>query len=198
MMFTASPRLLALIPVVVALATPVFLVSDHTGRTMQEGMQQMPSPGPEHKWIKGRVGTWEVKNKMRMTPGAPMMESAATEVCELICGGFWVSCIYKADFSGRAFEGRQLMGYDQQKKKFISTWIDSWSSHLMVMEGTLNKDKTILTSSGSSFDPQQGKTVKIRSEVHFKSEDQTIFKMFSPGPDGKEFMNMEATYTRKK
>jgi len=96
------------------------------------------------------------------------------------------------------FEGRSQMGYDQQKKKFITTWSDSMSSGLMVMEGTLNKEKTILSVAGKVFDPGQGKVVTVRAESHYKGPDECVFKMFGPGPDGKEYMHMNATYTRKK
>ena len=96
------------------------------------------------------------------------------------------------------FEGRMQLGYDQNKKKFIGTWIDNFGSYLSIMEGTLSADKKVLTLHSDMFDPQSGKSMKVRMETTFESSDKATFKMFMPGPDGKDFLSMEQTSIRSK
>ena len=40
-------------------------------------------------------------------------------------GGFWLLLDYKGDFGGMKFEGKGATGYDPNKKKYVSTWVDS-------------------------------------------------------------------------
>ena len=44
---------------------------------------------------------------------------------------------------GKTFEGVGLTGYDNQTKKYTSTWMDSMSTTLHVMEGASGDDNTI-------------------------------------------------------
>ena len=73
-----------------------------------------------------------------MAPEQPWLESTATESCKVICNGFWMICAFKGNFMGMPFEGRQQLGYDQHKKKFVSTWIDSFGSWMSLSEGTFS------------------------------------------------------------
>lgn len=160
--------------------------------------QEMPTPGPEHKWIARRAGKWNVSSKFRMTPDMPWMESKASETATMICGGFWLSAEFAGNVAGMKFTGRQQLGYDQHKKKFVSTWIDSMGSHLIYSTGTLSDDKKTLSLAGESFDPMSGKMVKTSMVVNIKSENESVMKMYGPGPDGKDFCTMELHYERAK
>jgi hypothetical protein len=160
--------------------------------------QEMPTPGPEHKWLAGRVGTWNVTTKMKMGPDADWKESKGTETCTMVCGGFWQLCTHKGTMMDMPFEGRMQLGYDQIRKKFVGTWIDSFGSYLTVMEGSLTDDKKVLTLHSDMLDPQTGKTTKVRMVTTVVSEDRATFKMFMPGADGKEFEGMSQVLTRSK
>lgn len=160
--------------------------------------QEMPKPGPEHAWLAKRAGQWEIKSKMRFGPDAPWMNSTATEECTVACSGFWLVCTFKGSVMGIPFEGRQQIGYDQYKKKFVSTWIDGMGSYLSVLYGTRSDDGNVLTLTGTMYDPQQEKDINTKIVVSITSDDESVMQMFMPGPEGKEFMTMQLDYKRKK
>ena len=165
--------------------------------SFQEGTQ-MPRPGPEHKWLGKRAGSWEITSRFRMTPEAPWVESKGTETCEMVCGGFWQSSVQKGTFMNMPFEGRMWLGYDQIKKKFVGSWIDNYGSWMSIMEGSLSKDGKVLTLHSDMLDPMSGKTVRARMVTTILNDDKSKFEMYMPGPDGKEFMTMEQTAVRRK
>ena len=158
--------------------------------------QEMPRPGEEHKWIAKRVGKWNIASKMRMTPDTPWMNTKATETCTTICGGFWISCEFEGDFMGMKFTGRQTVGFDQHKKKYISTWIDSFGSYMTYSEGVRGDDGKSLHFKGKTFNPTTGTMVDTSMVIVFKNDDEVSMTMRGPDPDGKQFVTMEMLYTR--
>ena len=193
-----APLMGGLIVVFTSLQGPTTAESVVPPNPGTESLQEAPpKPGAEHKWLSGRVGTWKVTSKWKMTPEAEWMETGGTETCSMVCGGFWQLTVQKGAIMGMQFEGRMQLGYDQHKKKFVGTWIDSFSSYQAVMEGTLSDDKKILTMHFEIRD-MAGKPVKARTETTIESKDKATFKMFMPGKDGKDFMSMQQTITRTK
>lgn len=160
--------------------------------------QEMPKPGPEHAWLAERAGKWKVAMRMSM-PDGTWMKSTGTETCEMICGGFWQSAVQKGTFMGMDFEGRMLLGYDQNKQRFVGTWIDSFGSWPVHMEGDLYQEGKLLVMHCSMLDPQKGKSLQVRMETHLHDADSATFRMYMPGPEGKtDHLHMEQKYTRIK
>ena len=72
------------------------------------------------------------------------------------------------------------------------------STAVMTSEGTFDAAGKVMTSWGTMDDVMAGKTVKVKSIVTVTDADTHVMEMYGPGPDGKDFKNMEIRYTRKK
>jgi hypothetical protein len=164
----------------------------------QEGEMPMEKPGPEHKRLTELAGTWDYVSKLRMDPSAPWTESKGTEVIESACGGFWIVTKNNGDMMGMPMEGRQQLGYDTNKKKYVGTWIDNFGSYMTTMEGDWDEKTKTLTLHSDMFDPMSGSTVKTKMTTEHVSKDHTIFRMTFPSPDGKDFVGMEVDSKRRK
>ncbi|MAG57347.1 MAG: hypothetical protein CMJ83_13725 [Planctomycetes bacterium] len=160
--------------------------------------QEVPEPGKEHKMIASRAGTWNVVAKMKLMPGMDWMSFDGKDIVTTGAGGFWIFSTFTCEFMGMPFEGRQTMGYDQRKKKYVSTWVSSMGSAMESSEGTYDAEKKVLNFTGKSFDPTSNKEIISRTEVQFMGGDKSVMKGFRPDADGKEFQNMEFVYTRAK
>ncbi|MFG0316694.1 MAG: DUF1579 family protein, partial [Planctomycetota bacterium JB042] len=112
-------RLAALAASTLVLATGAFALS-----AARQGMQ-MPMPGKEHREILRSVGEWEgTLTHYMMNPSGDSVP--ATETVEAI-GGFWTQATFRCEFMGAPYHGTGCVGYDQEKKKFVGTWIDNMS-----------------------------------------------------------------------
>jgi hypothetical protein len=149
----------------------------------------MPKPGPEHALLKKFAGDWDA------TVSFPGGESKATSRSAVVLGGFWLITNFRGEFGGAKFEGRGTMGYDPRKKKYVSTWVDSMSPSLLVMEGSFDKDGKTYTETGEGPGPD-GKPSKMKSVYEFK-DDGLVFTMYTVA-EGKDQQMLKIVYKRKK
>lgn len=161
----------------------------------QEG-PPMPKPGPEHEMLKKDVGVWDATVESFMAPGAPTI-SAGTETNTFI-GGFWLVSHFKSEMMGQPFEGLGTTGYDPAKKKYVGTWVDSWTPGLSTVEATYDDGAKTLTGWMAGPGPD-GAASKLRETTVWKSPDLRVFTLYGPkGPDGKEPTMLKITYKRRK
>lgn len=150
--------------------------------------QDIPKPGPEHDLLKERVGTWETTFK------AEGKESKGSVNLKMDLGGLWLAGEMDSELFGMKFTGRSLDSYHPAKKKYVSVWVDSWSTAPVIMEGTYDKKTKTMTMAGEG-PGMEGKMTKYRSETKTTSKDDFEMKMWIG--DGKEPM-FTILYKRKK
>lgn len=167
--------------VLAALTTPLFA-------------QEPPKPGAEHQRLMANVGTWDAVVEMMDEQGKPQTEKGVSEITAI--GGFWMVDDFKSSMGGAPFHGHGTTGYDPAKGKYVGTWVDSWSTSIMTVEGTYDAAKKTLTMSGMG-QGMDGKPAMHRMVWTEKDANTRVFEMFLPGPDGKEMKVMTITYTRR-
>ncbi|HKS16052.1 MAG TPA: DUF1579 domain-containing protein [Planctomycetota bacterium] len=179
------------IGVTVSLALAAGLAWAATAATTQE----MPKPQKEHEFLKQFEGTWDSSISFRMTGEAEWTASKGTESNRLV-GGFWLISESKGDMMGMPFTGIGQTGYDPYKKKYVSTWVDSFTPVLSVGEGTMKGN--VLTTTIASTDCETGKPCTMTMTQEFKDKDTLAWSMRMNGKDGKEFECMKGESKRKK
>ena len=168
-------------------------------KAMMDMMMKIATPGPGHKKLDFMVGTWNAKTTMYMDPSKPPMTSEGKSVHKWVLGGRFLEQSFEGTFMGGPFSGLGYTAYDNYKKKYVSTWMDTMGTMIMLSSGNWDASGKVLTSTGKMDDPSTGKKdVPFREKMTVVSNDEILFEMFSPGPDGKEIRVMEIRYTRKK
>jgi predicted small secreted protein len=175
-----------------ATATP----ADTTGAS-QRWMEYM-TPGEMHKWLAKHTGTWEAEVSSWMDPSAPPSKEKATDVVKMSMNGLYQEGDFTSSMMGMPMMGHSTMGYNNLKKKFVSTWIDNMGSGIIMMEGDYDEASKTLNMKGKQSDPGLNKESDIRQELKFHDDDSYTMTMFGTGPDGKEMKVMEGTFKRKK
>jgi hypothetical protein len=155
-----------------------------------------PKPGPEQEALKQLAGEWDAVVKCTGPDGQPQ-ESTGTYSAKLDVGGYFLITEFKGKMLGMDFHGRGINGYDPFKKKYTGTWVDSMSPSLYSVEGEFDKAGKVLTEKMEGPNPE-GKPMKMRMVTELKDKNTFVQKMYMTGPDGKEMLGMETTYTRKK
>jgi hypothetical protein len=150
----------------------------------------MPKPGPEHELLKKFEGEYDASMSFMG------QESKGVAKYKMGLGGFWLMMHYNGDFGGSKFEGAGAWGYDPTKKKYVSTWVDSMSPSIMLMEGAFDKEGTTYTETGEGPGPD-GKPQKMKSVYDLKDKDMIIFTMYNVMGD-KDQEAFKITFKRKK
>lgn len=153
----------------------------------------MPTPGPEHKILAAQVGVWDSSMEVLGPTGWAKSKGTSTRT---MLGGFWILDEFEGEVMGMKFSGRGQSGYDPLKKKYVTTWTDSMSPFLSVMEGNYDDSGKVLTMTGKAVG-MDGKMTDYRYVTTIKNDNEHTFEMFMPGPDGKMMKSMQITYTRR-
>lgn len=140
------------------------------------------------------IGEWDAIVRYKMSPDAQWTEEKGTEKVTAICGGKWLWSDFRGQMMGQPFEGHALIGYDQNKKQYVSWWIDSMGPAGMTSAGTFDAAKKGVVMTGSSI-CQDGSPMTSK-EIHaWKDANTRVSTMEFQGKEGT--MTMEITYKRK-
>jgi len=102
----------------------------------------------------------------------------------------------KGEFFGMPFEGRGLTGFDKAKKKFVSTWIDSFETGISVMEGSCDEKTKTMTE--IAVDVMPNSEMRMKNVVKEIDENTLVSSMYLVKPDETETLGMQITYRRAK
>lgn len=167
-------------------------------KAMMEMMAKYSTPGPEHKALEAWVGTWDTTAKMWMDPSAPPQESKGVAENKMALGGRFLEQSFEGTFMNQPFTGRGYVGYDLYKKQYVSTWMDTMGTMIVMATGTADASGKKVTMTGQMDDFMTGKKMDFKETATVIDPDHNVFEMWMPGPDGKMFKTLEIHYTRKK
>ena len=160
-----------------------------------EVYQKLGTPGAPHKLLAGMAGSWSTRIKTWMGPDSPPMESRGTSEQKMLLGGRFLQQEFTSEMMG-GYSGIGFTGYDNHTKKYVSTWMDSMSTGIMVFEGTAGADGKTITQTCQFDDPVRG-PMQWRTVTRIVDDNTFLFEMYGTVKRGKEVKMMEITYTRK-
>ena len=164
---------------------------------MMELMKKAATPGPEHKRLAPLVGTFKTESKFWMDPSKPPQIEKGSAKNEWVFGKRFVKQAYTGKFNGQPFQGMGYIGFDNVKKAYVSTWMDSMGTGVMVSEGTFDSANRALEMSSTFSCPLTGGERNARFVTRIINDNEYVDEMFDKGPDGKEFKMMEIHYKKQ-
>ncbi|MCK5392252.1 MAG: DUF1579 domain-containing protein [Deltaproteobacteria bacterium] len=159
--------------------------------------QAYATPGDGHKIMWQLEGNWNYSLKYWTSPNAPPEESTGTNDVKWILGNRFLEMNVKGTSMGQPFEGMGILGYDNAKKEYTSTWIDTMGTGMMNATGSYDPGTKSMTEVGKFTDPMSGEQ-SFKGITKFVDTDNFTYEMFISIPTGEEFRVMEINYTRKK
>lgn len=174
---------------------------------MMQQMMELSKLNENHKLLASLDGTWNCNVKMWMdgdTSKKPDV-SKSTAVRKSIMDGRYVimDVTGKMEMPGpdgkkkeMTFKGQGTEGYDNVKKKFVGTWIDSMGTGIMTSEGDYDPAAKTFTYTGV-IEVMPGMKQKIREVVKITDKDHMDFEWYEDR-GGKEMKTMEINYTKSK
>jgi hypothetical protein len=178
-----------------------------TSTAKQEGKMDMQAamavymklgtPGAPHKLLAGMAGSWVTKTKAWMDPTQPPMESAGTCEQKVILDGRFLQQEFTGNMMGGVFNGIGFTGYDNNTKKYVSTWMDSTSTNILFFEGTGSADGKTFTQESRYYDDPIRGPMKWRSVTKVVDDRTWMFELYGVDKKGKAGKMLEITYTRR-
>lgn len=154
------------------------------------------TPGEEHKMMAAMAGDWAYDMTFYM-PGAPEMQMSGICTYATIMNGLYQTSTMKGNMMGMPFEGMSVMGFDNGKKKFVSSWIDNMGTGIMMMEGTWDAATKTITLIGTGTDPETFADMKMKQTIKIVDNNTCVEEMYII-KDGKEVKMFDLKMTRKK
>ena len=164
---------------------------------MMQKYKEYSTPNENHKLLDAFVGDWDYTVKWWMAPGTEPEVSTGTTSIKWIMGGRFLKEKAVGTSMGQPFEGMGIMGYDNEKKKYESVWIDNMGTGMAKDSGTYDPAAKTINEEGTFSCPMEGDKT-YRSVTKIPANDSFTYEWYMNDKDGKEYRAMEITYTRKK
>lgn len=162
---------------------------------MMAQWQEAMTPAAGHARLEPMVGTWRVKTTFKMAHDAPEQVHDGTAVHRLVLGGRFLEQVYSGTAMGMPFEGIGFTGYDNVKKRYVGTWMDTFGTGLMNSVGVGRPTDTKITSLAEAFEPS-GKKIVFETTVRISDRDHHSYEMWTKGPNGRKYRVMLGEYER--
>jgi hypothetical protein len=172
---------------------------------MMKQMMEMSKLNENHKMLADMNGSWNYTIKMWMNPdpNAPPQQSKGTATRKSVMNGRYVAM----DVTGKLqmpgedgkmkdmqFKGMAVEGYDNAKKKFVSSWIDNMGTGIQFSEGTYDPASKTLTFA-SEIEMMPGMKMPVREVLKLTDKDHMLLEWYETH-GGQEKKTMEIAYTR--
>lgn len=165
-------------------------------QAMMELYQKLATPGEPHKLFASLAGSWTTTTKEWMEPGKPPTESTGTADLKMLLDGRFLYQEFTSQMMGQPFSGIGIDGYDNLRKKYVTTWIDTMGTGFFTMEGTASADGKTITLKGQHAEPGGGQMTH-RAVWKIADSNTQTFDMYGTHQGGKEMKMLEIAYTRK-
>jgi len=172
---------------------------------MMKQMIELSKLNENHRLLSSLDGNWNftIKTWMNPDPNAKPQESKGTATRKTVMGGRYVMM----DVNGRMqmpgedgkmkdvqFKGMGLEGYDNMKKKFVSSWIDNIGTGIQSSEGTYDPATKTLTYT-SEMESLPGMKSQTRELIKIADNNHMTLEWYE-NHGGQEKKTMEINYTR--
>jgi uncharacterized protein DUF1579 len=163
---------------------------------MMEGMkrwQEVCKPGENHAKLAAFLGTWDTRTNM----GG--MVTQGTSEAKWLAEGRWLQSEWSGEMMGQKVRGWVTIGYDNFKKKYVVSFVDTFSTTMNLGEGAWDQTGKVLTAYGFIDEPitdEQDKPVKYVWRL--LSPDRQIFEVHDLAIGETNTKVIEVEYTKKK
>lgn len=158
---------------------------------------EIGKPGEPHKLLANMKGQWNATMRMWMDPSQPPMESKGQATFEPVMGGRFMQQKLAIAMMGMPYEGLGYTGFDNHRRMFIGTWMDSMSTSISFSKGSINPAGDQITMFTEMDEPSTGEIGKVAKFVtRFENDDTFVFEAWEV-MYGEPWKVFEIEYNRK-
>lgn len=163
---------------------------------MMAQWQAAATPAADHARLTPMVGNWRATTTFTMAPDAPPQVHPGTSVHRFVLGGRYLEQIYKGTSMGMPFEGIGYTGYDNVRKRYVGTWMDTFGTGLMTSVGVGRPTDERIDAVAEAIEPS-GKKREFETIIRIQNHEHHSYEMWTKGPSGKKYRTMIVEYERE-
>jgi hypothetical protein len=183
---------------IAALTLGAALAAAPAPEEVQAAWMRAATPGAPHLQLAAMAGDWDTRVTRWMDPAKPPVQARGKASYRMVLDGRFLEERVESEMAGRTFLGLGLIGYDNIKERYTSSWADNMSTSIFTMLGDCNPDRSICRFAGNYDDALTGKSQTMRLVITATDPDRRVGEFYPPGPDGREFKGMEIVYNRRR
>jgi hypothetical protein len=169
---------------------------DTDNEEMMTRIQEAATPGPSHHALQPLIGEWKAEVKCWSDPKGEPEVSQAEATVKWKFGGRFVEEDFRGHMMGKAFTGRNLLGFDNTKKTFNSVWVSDNQTSMFTSEGKGQEGNKVITLKGKTSCAATGRTdVPMRTVFRILGAEQHVLEMYDESKSSNAKV-MEIVYTR--
>jgi hypothetical protein len=160
-------------------------------------MSKYSEPGAAHKVLKSLEGVWDTSATVWLAAGGAGETAKGRAEFWANHGDRFMIEEFTGQLLGKPVTFHVILGYDNAKKKYVASLINSVSTEIRTREGTADASGKVITFTGTTFDAIAGRNHAERAVYKLESDKKLTVEVFETPPGGKEFKKMEVSYSRK-
>ncbi len=157
--------------------------------------QECCTPNESHAWLSRFLGRWDTVMKVSM--GNSVAESKGTAEFRWLMDGRWLAMDAKGEMMGQPITQFCLLGFDNFKKKYVVTYVDSMSTAMLSSEGFTTQDRGTLVCYGPMDEPLTGENDKpVKYVWRFPDAKTIVFELHDLAIGEPNTKVVEVTYRK--
>ncbi|MCX7611627.1 MAG: DUF1579 domain-containing protein [Ignavibacterium sp.] len=153
------------------------------------------NPVDIHKEFSKFVGDWKIQAKYWFNPEETPIEAEGNAKIELILDNKYLKISYTLNVNEIKIEGITLETFDKFINKYKTVLIENLNYDMILLTGDSDDGGKTIFYKGSYFDSIRNEQLKVKSIVHYISDNQIQMELFSYFEDV-ETKIKEFIYTR--
>ena len=153
-------------------------------------------PTKHHQHLAALAGEWEGPAQTWFDPDSAPKDAMTKGRIREIAQGNIVLFEYESSLDGEPFFGAFFLGYDENRKKFVASWVDSFHSSTALMQCEGDESPGALINVLGSYDAG-GEKWGWRTVFRLEAPDHLVYQAFNIFPDGTEYKGIETHLRRK-
>jgi hypothetical protein len=172
---------------------------EHAPEEMGRRMAESVRANRFHKALERFLGDWDVEMRMWMTPGGPPATSKGTGSWTWLYEGKWLQGDVDVPMMGMRVRQRTVLGYDNFKRKYVSSAVNSMETALRHAEGNFGKEPSVLWMYGAVDEYMTGEHDKTAALVYrFDGPDRITLEIHDLSIGLENAKVLEFVFTRRK
>jgi hypothetical protein len=165
---------------------------------MAKAMEEMATPGEQHKAMTAEAGVWDAEMSLFMDPTQPPAKTKGVSTIRSVNNGLYVAEDYTGEFMGKPYVGLGVRGFSKDKGQYFGIWCDGMTTMPEIVWGKADAAGKAVTFDGAET-TMGGMVYTPRWVMRTDDADHRTFEHWTKFAGAPDFAkDVEIKYTRRK